>query len=657
MKNIKTNPEQEKYWKDRFALSESMGNKTENEILSSMKTIYKESLSNIQKEINNFYSKYAEQEGLSISEVNKRLNPQELKSAKEEISRYYHQIDELARKNGKVQTKLLIKYKDILHEQSAKAYMSRLEELKLAIQQEAIKLGVKETDIFNSNFNDLYSETYSRKSYEIDKYMGFSNGFSERNVEKAINERWLGANYSDRIWQNKDKLINGIETTFLQGIARGQNPRKIASELNKTMQTGFYNCERLCRTETIHILNEATYDSYKDHNIHRFQFVCGSDERTCSICGSLDDEVFDLKDKMEGANYPVLHPNCRCTTVPYFEPDEIDEMFEESTRVAKDEDGELYYVPESMTYDEWRKTFVEEKVTPTMITAPIGKIEEVKSKRFNLEFNDFMNKSKQDWNDVGEKAVISDLQKRSIARILNLSDISKVDECINNYIKGIDEYINNSKTLFIRHNNLSDILNNFDKFIKEPRLKTQFETGTSKGALNSALRNRWEENLTVHSKTYYKNNENSQNRPVYGEVIDRTHSKRSMASRYGDCEFILNKQQVLERTSFTMGNSSLKQMCFQKSFGRILRKDVYDNYDARLEILKASNFFDYDETTGKVNRKYGSSYIEFQSWGGLDFSKGDVSEVIIKESYKGTKNFDEFLKLMDKYKVKVTYKK
>ena len=172
MKNIKTNPEQEKYWKDRFALSESMGNKTENEIMSSMQKIYKESLSNIQKEINNFYSKYAEQEGLSISEVNKRLNPQELKSAKEEISRYYHQIDELARENGKVQTKLLIRYKDILHEQSAKAYMSRLEELKLAIQQEAIKLGVKETDIFNSNFNDLYSETYSRKSYEIDKYMG-----------------------------------------------------------------------------------------------------------------------------------------------------------------------------------------------------------------------------------------------------------------------------------------------------------------------------------------------------------------------------------------------------------------------------------------------------------------------------------------------------
>ena len=184
---------------------------------------------------------------------------------------------------------------------------------------------------------------------------GFSNGFSERNVEKAINERWFGANYSDRIWQNKDKLINGIETTFLQGIARGQNPRKIASELNKTMQTRFYNCKTLCRTETIHILNEATMDSYKDHGIERYQFVCGPDERTCSYCGSRDGEVFTIKEKMEGFNYPVLHPNCRCTTIPYFEPDEIDDMFDESTRIAKDEDGEYYDVPSSMTYDEWRE--------------------------------------------------------------------------------------------------------------------------------------------------------------------------------------------------------------------------------------------------------------------------------------------------------------
>ena len=41
-----------------------------------------------------------------------------------------------------------------------------------------------------------------------------------------------------------------------------------------------------------------------------------------------------------------------------FEPDEIDEMFDDAQRVARDENSELYYVPASMTYKEWEKTVV-----------------------------------------------------------------------------------------------------------------------------------------------------------------------------------------------------------------------------------------------------------------------------------------------------------
>ena len=50
-----------------------------------------------------------------------------------------------------------------------------------------------------------------------------------------------------------------------------------------------------------------------------------------------------------------MHPNCRCTTIPYFEKDEIDLMFEESTRIAYDENRNIYEVPSSMTYEEWNK--------------------------------------------------------------------------------------------------------------------------------------------------------------------------------------------------------------------------------------------------------------------------------------------------------------
>lgn len=349
----------EEYWKKRFSLSQLAKEKTAGELLTSMKSVYKNSLAEINKEIEAFYGRYAENNNLTLQEVNKRLNPNELKSAKYEIEKYYDNIDKLARNNeGTVDVSLLRKYKDELRLQSAKAYMSRLEEIKLRMKNVVVNLGIEESKDFTEELEKIYSNTYSRTSYRIDKGLGFSEGFvapGNETLNKAIHEKWLGMNYSDRIWTNKGKLIDSLNTTFLQGVAQGHNPRKIAEEMSKKYQTNYHNCERLARTESIHIANDATCNSYKEHNITKYQFIADLSERTCPICGSLDNEVFDLKYRNEGVNYPVMHPNCRCTTVPYFEKDEIDSMFDKAQRVARDENGKLYYVPASMTYNQWRE--------------------------------------------------------------------------------------------------------------------------------------------------------------------------------------------------------------------------------------------------------------------------------------------------------------
>ena len=35
---------------------------------------------------------------------------------------------------------------------------------------------------------------------------GFANTFSDNQFEKIVNERGLGENYSDRVWENKEYL-------------------------------------------------------------------------------------------------------------------------------------------------------------------------------------------------------------------------------------------------------------------------------------------------------------------------------------------------------------------------------------------------------------------------------------------------------------------
>ena len=358
MSNIKYNLKPtEQYWKDRFSLKQSLGDRTEQEMLDHLKGLYQNTMLEINKEIEAFYGRYAENNNLTLSEVKKRLNPSELKSAKQEIAKYYNEIDKLAREtNGKVSVKLLRKYKDELRLQSAKAYMSRLEDLKTRVKNNLVKLGLEEDKQLSKSLSKTSEEAYLKTSYELSKYRGFTNAISDDQFNKIADERWLGANYSDRVWESKSQLESELEKTFLQGVVRGQNPRKIASEMQKNMGGAYYRCERLARTEMIHTFNESTMQSYKDYGIKEYQFVCGLDERTCPDCGALDGEHFKTSDKIEGVNYPVIHPNCRCTTIPYFEKDEIDAMFEESDRVAYDENHKIYEVPASMSYREWKET-------------------------------------------------------------------------------------------------------------------------------------------------------------------------------------------------------------------------------------------------------------------------------------------------------------
>lgn len=348
--SIKYTKNTEQYWKDRYGLKESLGDRTEQEMLNHLKSLYKNATLEINKEIEAFYGRYAYNNNLTLTEVKKRLDPKELKAAKDEIAKYYSEIDRLARTaSGDVSAKLLRKYKEQLRLQSAKAYMSRLEDLKTRIKNSIVKLGLSEDKTIHDSLIKTSEKSYTKSAYELSKYMGFGNTFSDNQFEKIVNERWLGANYSDRVWENKSLLEEQLEKTFLQGVVRGQNPRKIAEEMQDDMGGGYYRCERLARTEMIHTWNESTMESYKDYGVKQYQFVCGLDERTCPECGSLDGEVFEIKDKIEGVNYPVIHPNCRCTTIPFFAPDEIDKMFDESVRIAENE----FYVPASMTYEEW----------------------------------------------------------------------------------------------------------------------------------------------------------------------------------------------------------------------------------------------------------------------------------------------------------------
>lgn len=125
-----------------------------------------------------------------------------------------------------------------------------------------------------------------------------------------------GKNAVDRVENNMAKLSKTVQSGVLDCISRGASKDELTKTLMKRFNVSFNEASRLSRTELLHTTNKAKLDSYTEAGVKQYKFVAADDCRTCDICKGLDGKVFDLDKAAEGENYPVMHPNDRCTTIP-----------------------------------------------------------------------------------------------------------------------------------------------------------------------------------------------------------------------------------------------------------------------------------------------------------------------------------------------------
>lgn len=336
------------YWTQRAEQRLINAENLTSDMLKELRTTYEATLKALEKELNAFYGKYATENGIDLTEARKRLNPKELKDFKTQLKKYYDEVKRLGGYSPDT--------KEYLRTLSAKAYISRIEELQAQMRWQIENLyRTQQLKIFDT-LKTGYEETYLRATFDMQQGIGFAYSFNtpdDRKVRLAVTQKWQGSNFSDRIWNDKAKLIDTLQQTIPQGIALGQNPRKVAQTLVKSMNTRFYNAERLARTEMNHICNESARQAYNEvpEILQEYKVVATLDNRTSDICQTQDNKVYKMSEWEEGITAPPFHPSCRTTTVPYF-PEMDNEKY---TRIATDySTGQAYYVPANMSYKEWR---------------------------------------------------------------------------------------------------------------------------------------------------------------------------------------------------------------------------------------------------------------------------------------------------------------
>lgn len=339
------------YWQKRFELLEQAAHQQGVQCYADIEKQYRQAQKTLEGQIAAWYQRFASNNGVTLAEAKRMLNAKELAELKWDVNQYIQYGQENAINGTWVKQ---------LENASARFHISRLEALKLQTQQSIEVMFGNQLDSIDSTMRNVYKSGYYHTAYEIQKGVGVGWDFSaldDKQISKVINKPWAvdGKNFSERIWGNRQKLVNELNNTLTQNIILGKDPQKAIDEIARKMNTSKTNAGRLVMTEEAFFSSAAQKDCFTELDVEQFEIVATLDSHTSDICRGMDGKHFPMSEWKVGVTAPPFHVHCRSTTVPYFD-DEFDAVGE---RAARDEEtGKTYFVPGNMTYKEWEKSFV-----------------------------------------------------------------------------------------------------------------------------------------------------------------------------------------------------------------------------------------------------------------------------------------------------------
>lgn len=318
MNSEKNNKEERpKYWTERELEDKAIKAKLKMEKstegpIKKVSGLYKKIERDIYKEIQHIYDTYAKRTKETADKVDEYLTNAEKQKADEKL---LYKI-EMA-KNEKERNELV----NIYNSQSAMYRMSKLENLKNNISVKLITLASTEEDINKKHYEKILvnkDNKFSTLKLELQEKGAF-NSVTKHMVDEILEQKWYSSNYSDRIWNNKDRLQNALDEILDKGLIQGHSMQKMAREFRDATATSLFNATRLIRTESAYYHGQVTLREYEELGVTKYKFTAKLDHRTSVTCRKHDDKVYLVSEAKVGVNYPPMHPHCRSTTVPVIE--------------------------------------------------------------------------------------------------------------------------------------------------------------------------------------------------------------------------------------------------------------------------------------------------------------------------------------------------
>lgn len=299
-----------KHWQEREAIKDNI--KRDKELTKEVNKRLDQLMKDIETEINRELQAYAKGQNIDLEEVYQRINEMDVKAFEKKAKEYVKNKDFSATANYELKI------------YNRKMRINRLEWIKSMLGVEL----VNGFDDIEKILDEYFKDSAKRELIKQSGILGDTvmSNYSEV-IEKVVNGSLHNATFSKRIWQYQDELKAELDKLLSRQMVNGHNPRRVARDLRKEFDVTKFEAERMMRTESARIQGELQKSSYERLSVKEYDWV--TEPSACSVCkGIASDGPYKVKDMEIGINMIPAHPNCRCSTIPVSDREEMERDFE-----------------------------------------------------------------------------------------------------------------------------------------------------------------------------------------------------------------------------------------------------------------------------------------------------------------------------------------
>ena len=300
------------YWRNRINQEMEWQQSQSYQHQREVDQIYRDTVDYVIDDINAFFQRYGDREGISRSEVVKTVKQTDLNLLANRVREYVESEDFSPEANA------------MLKEYNLTGRANRATLLKHKIDLATHQLANAEEKLVSSKLSE-----------EITHQMEVAAGIWEmsvpevdtlRSMATAIkNKPFKGGVWSERLWDRQEALAGHLSGIVDKIILKGQNATTMINEVRQAFNTSSYVAKRLLVTETARVQSEAQKELMLYNEFEEYRFL--AEPTACEHCMALNEKVFKVEDMMPGVNCSPIHPNCRCSSAPEYS--EVEDVMSE----------------------------------------------------------------------------------------------------------------------------------------------------------------------------------------------------------------------------------------------------------------------------------------------------------------------------------------